>query len=209
MLDSDIGNTVLPMVRFYQKETQHPFNSEKENRPVFYMADFVRIEIPGNQYSIIDTFAGEHHKKSYPEAWSRYQNEKRELGDDGDITGTLLKDWSLLNPAQARELKHFHFYTVEQVANASDAQLSHVKMIIGMGEQSFREKARAYLAAAKGASAVEAEKKEVQKREEQINQLQEQLAKQQEQMQELMARLQTTAESPKRRGRSPKEKAPD
>jgi hypothetical protein len=33
-LDSDIGNSILPYVRFYQKEVKHEFNSEKEGRPI-------------------------------------------------------------------------------------------------------------------------------------------------------------------------------
>jgi len=189
MLDSDIGNNVLPYVRFYQKEVKNDFLSNKENRPIFEMRDFVRIEIPGNSYSIIDTYAGEHHKKSYPQQWAHYQNEKRDLGEDDHIQGTFLKEWALLTPAQAKELKHFHFYTVEQVANASDAQLSPIRMIVGMGEHSFREKARAFLAAANGAAAVEAEKKEVEKRDAQINELQARLEEQSRQMSELMARL--------------------
>ena len=194
MLDSDIGNTILPHVRFYQREMKHEFNSEKENRPIYYMADFVRIEIPGNQYSIIDTIAGEHHKQIYPEAWARYQNEKKELGDE-QVSGTLLKEWSLLNPAQVRELKHFHFYTVEQVAMASDAQLAPVVMIVGMGAHSFRDKARAYIAAAKGAATVDAQQQELKKRDEEIEALKAQMA-------QMMAMMKPEEA---KRGRKPKE----
>lgn len=196
MLDSDIGNQILPHVRFYQREMKHEFDSNKENRPIFFMADFIRIEIPGRSDSIIDTLATEYHKKAYPQQWARYENEKKELGDD-DVTGTLLKEWSLLNAAQVRELKHYHFYTIEQVALASDAQLAPVSMIVGMGANSFRDKAKAYIASAKGASQIESQQKELQKRDEEIAALK-------EQMQQMMAMLQAPKAEPKKRGRKPK-----
>lgn len=193
MLDSDIGNTILPAVRFYQKEMLHEFNTNKEGRPMYYMADFVRIEIPGNQYSIIDTFAGEHHKKMYPVQWARYQNEKKDLGDD-DISGTLLREWPILTAAQAKELKHYHFYTVEQVAQASDAQLAPIGMVIGMGTHVFREKAQNYLKRAKDSAIVDAQSEELRKRDAEIEALR-------QQMNELMA---SQVPERKKPGRKPK-----
>lgn len=199
MLDSDIGNTILPHVRFYQREMKHEFDSNKENRPIFFMADFIRIEIPGRSDSIIDTLATDYHKKAYPQQWARYENEKKELGDD-DVTGTLLKEWSLLNPAQVRELKHYHFYTIEQVAQASDAQLAPIVMVVGMGANSFRDKAKAYIASAKGAAIVDAQQQELKKRDEEISALKEQMA----QMMAMMQAPQASQEAPKKRGRKPK-----
>jgi hypothetical protein len=190
MLDSDIGNTILPHVRFYQKEVKHEFNSEKEGRPIYFMADFVRIEIPGNQYSIIDTFANKSHQDKYPIQWAKFQNEKRELGDD-DITGTLLKDWSILTAAQVRELKHYHFYTVEQVAQASDDQISKIQMIIGMGAHVFRQKAKDYLSRAKDSSILNAQADELRKRDVEIEQLKEQMNR----------LLEQASLEPKKRGR--------
>lgn len=190
MLDSDIGNTILPMVRFYQREQINNFKTKEEGRPIYYMADFVRIEIPGNQYTIIDTFASEYHKKAYPVQWARYQNEKKDLGDDS-IEGTVLREWAILTAAQAKELQHYRFYTVEQVANASDAQLAPIVMIVGMGANAFREKAKAYLARAKDSAIVDAQNDELRKRDAEIEALK-------AQMNELMAER-------KKPGRKPKE----
>jgi len=177
-LDSDT-NSILPHVRFYQREVKDEFKSKQENRPIYYMADFVRIEIAGNSYSIIDTFANEGHKQAYPVQWARYENEKKELGDD-DITGTVLGDWSILTAAQVRELKHYHFYTVEQVANASDAAIEKVTMVVGMSGFSFREKAQNYLKRAKDSSVLDAQNEELRKRDLEIEALK-------TQMNELMA----------------------
>lgn len=196
MLDSDIGNTILPHVRFYQREMQHEFNTNKEGRPIYYMADFVRIEIPGNQYSIIDTFATDYHKKQYPVQWARYQNEKKDLGDE-DISGTLLRDWPILTAAQAKELKHYHFYTVEQVANASDAQLGPIAMVIGMGTHAFREKAQNYLKRAKDSAIVDSQADELRKRDAEIEALKAQMA-------EIMQTMKAPEPERKKPGRKPK-----
>jgi len=196
MLDSDIGNSILPAVRFYQKEVPHEFNTQKEGRPIFFMADFVRIEIPGNQYSIIDTFAGENHKKLYPVQWARFQNEKRELGENDEISGTLLRDWPILTAAQVRELKHYHFYTVEQVAAASDDQINKVTMVVGMGGYAFREKAQNYLKRAKDSSILDSQAEELRKRDAEIETLK-------QQMNALMEKM--TPTEPKKRGPKAKE----
>lgn len=175
MLDSDVGNNILPMVRFYQREVKHEYNSEQQGRPIYYMADFVEIKVPGNQYTIIDTFANESHKRLYPQQWAFYQNQKRDM-NEGDIQGTLLRDWPILTAAQARELNHYHFYTVEQVANASDDQVGKVTMVVGMSGHSFREKARAYLSRNKDSAAIEAQNEELRKRDAEIEQLKAQMA---------------------------------
>ena len=193
MLDSDIGNTIVPHVRFFQKEVKHEFNSQKEGRPIYSMADFVRIEIPGNQYSIIETFANQGHKDRYPVQWAKYQNEKRDLGED-DVAGTLLKDWSILTAAQVRELKHYHFYTVDQVSQASDEQLSKIQMIIGMGPHVFRQKAKDYLARAKDSAILDAQADELRKRDAEIEQLK-------QQMNRLLEQSGGQTAEPKKRGR--------
>jgi hypothetical protein len=138
-------------VRFYAKEQEIPFQTALEGRPIFEMRDFVRIEVPGNQLSIIDTLANEDHKRRFPIQWAAYQNTK---GGEQIMPGTPLKDWALLNSAQAKELEHYRFYTVEQVANASDHNLQSIGMLAGMSPISFREKARAYLSSAKGSALV-------------------------------------------------------
>jgi hypothetical protein len=172
MLDSDIGNMILPNVRFYDKEQINNFKTEQENRPIYDMVTMVRIEIPGNQYSINDTIAGEHHKKAYPAQWARYQNEST----SDKVSGTLLSDWSILRASQVKELNHYHFYTVEQVANSSDEQVGKITMIVGMGGHAFREKARQYLKVAKDNAIVQHQDEELRKRDQEIEVLKQQMA---------------------------------
>ena len=163
-------------VRFYSKELQNDFLTNKEGRPISYMADFVRIEIPGNQLSIIDTFVNNSHKAQFPTQWALYLNEKADGNHNPDnVQGTLLRDWPILNAAQATELKHFKFYTVEQVANASDQQLMAIGMTAGMSPLALRDKAQAFLENAKDSSFAQKQAEELNLRDQQIADLKAQM----------------------------------
>jgi hypothetical protein len=156
------------------------FQTSVEGRPIKYMADFIIIEIPGDRNTIIDTFAREEHQKRFPVQWALYQNEKSDGGSE--IQGTLLRDWPILNAAQASELKHFKFYTVEQVASASDEQISSIGMMVGTSPLSFRDKAKAFLANAKDSAVVQQQADALRLRDAEIDGLK-------QQMQELLGKL--------------------
>lgn len=153
------GNDVFA-VRFYQAPYKMEWKSQQEGRPIYEMRDYVRIEIPGNQLSIIDTMANDDHKAKWPLQWAHYQNNQTGREDAG-LAGTLLREWPLLTAAQAKELEHWRFYTVEQVANASDLQLQSVGMLAGMSPLTFRDKARAFLATAKDTAVVQQQAEEL------------------------------------------------
>ena len=170
---SDVNNPDSRLnVKFYQRAINNEFKSNLEGRPIMEMADFVVIEVPGDNLTVIDTFAVDEHKKRFPVQWARYQNEKT----DGDIEGTLLHDWPILNAAVAAELKHFRFYTVEQIAAASDAQLNTLGMAAGMSPLSLRDKAKAFLSSAKGSALVQQQADELRKRDEELSAIKAQLA---------------------------------
>jgi hypothetical protein len=181
-------------VRFYSKPLQNEFLSSREGRPIHFMADFVRIEIPGNSTSIIDTYVNESHKNRFPIEWAQYLNEKTE-SDSIETQGTLIREWPLLTSAQATELRHFRFYTVEQIANSSDIQIMSIGMAAGMAPYALRDKAKAYLENAKDSALVQAQTEELRKREQEIADLKEQV--------ERMARL--FEEQKPKRGRPAKE----
>lgn len=163
-------------VRFYSKEVQNDFLTNKEGRPISFMADFVRIEIPGNQTSIIDTFVNNSHKTRFPQQWAIYLNEKADGNNNPDnVQGTLLRDWPILNSAQATELKHFKFYTVEQVASASDQQIMAIGMTAGMSPLALRDKAQAFLENAKDSSFAQKQAEELKLRDQQIEDLKAQM----------------------------------
>ena len=192
-LDSDVmGADARLAVKFYENTIQNDFLSKKEGRPIFETRDYIRIEVPGDMNTIIDAPVNQGHIDRFPIHWARYQNDKQAAGS-ADFQGTLLKDWSLLSAAQAAELRHFKFYTVEQIASASDEQIGRVGMAAGLAPFSLREKAKAYLAHAKDSSVVQAQAEELRKRDEEI-------AAMKRQLEELARQV----EAPKR-GRPPKE----
>ena len=173
-IDTDLNNPDSRLaVKFYSREIDNEFQSLAEGRPIKFMADFVRIEVPGDRLTIIDTFAKDEDKRRFPVQWAMYQNEKSDGGDQ--IQGTLLKDWPILNAAQASELKHFKFYTVEQVATASDEQIGSIGMMVGMSPLSFRDKAKAFLANAKDSAVVQQQAEALRQRDDEIAAMKRQL----------------------------------
>ena len=173
MYETDYNNPDSRLnVKFYQKAVQNNFKTALEGRPIMEMADFILIEVPGNQTLTIDTYVSDSDKQRFPVQWARYQNEKV----DGDIEGTLLNDWPVLSAATAAELKHFKFYTVEQIAGASDAQLNTIGMAAGMSPFALRDKAKAFLSSAKDTALVQQQADELSKRDEMIARMQAQIA---------------------------------
>jgi len=170
---SDLNNADSRLnVKFYQRAIENEFKSALEGRPIMEMRDFIIIEVPGDNLTVIDTFAVDEHKKRFPIQWARYDNEKT----DGDVEGTILSDWPVLNAAIAAELKHFRFYTVEQIAEASDAQLNALGMTAGMSPLGLRDKAKAFLSTAKGSALVQQQADELRKRDEELSAIKAQLA---------------------------------
>jgi len=144
-------------VRFYKRELEIPYKSEAEGRPILQMVDFVRIEVPGDRLNVIDTLVDLGHKKRFAALWAAYQAEQQV----DHIEGTLLTQVPFLTSATAMELRHFKFYTVEQGATASDAQLANIGASIGMSAYAFREKCKAYLENAKDSAAATRQAREL------------------------------------------------
>jgi hypothetical protein len=132
-------------VRFYRKPMKNEYESNEKSRDIFFDVDFVEIMVPGDSNTIIDTPVREEHKKRFPIHWARYQNSV--AGEEQHI-GTPLSSWAKLSPAQVAELKAIKFFTVDQVANASDAQIQKLGMSAGMSPYAFRDAALVFLKSA-------------------------------------------------------------
>ena len=144
-------------VQFYEKPLHMEFLSEKEQRPIYENCVFVKIFTPGDKLNIIDTIARKEHQDRFPQQWAAFKN--RQGGDTGYI-GTPIAEWPRISASQAEELKAIKFFTVESVANASDAQLQGIGMIAGQSAFTFRDEAKRFLMVADAASKLsEADKK--------------------------------------------------
>lgn len=152
-------------VTFFNKPIQNSFKTNEAGRPIFEDRIMVRIMTPGNALNIVETFAREEHKRRFPLQWAHF--EQGRTGDQREI-GTPVSQWPLLTGAQAEELKAVKFFTVEQVAGASDEQLQKLQMVVGQSPFTLRDKARAYLAAAAGTALPQAQAEELAKRDQEI-----------------------------------------
>jgi hypothetical protein len=184
MLDSDIANPDSRLyVEFYSKPIQNEFRSQQEGRPIFEDCDMVKIYVPGDNTTIIDTYVNDSHKARFPLHWAHFQN-KREGGQD---SGTPLSAWPILTPSQIEELRAIKFYTVESIATASDQQLQRIGMIAGMAPTAFRDRAARYLKSAADESYVNLQAEQMKRMEEEREAMKKQMAEMQEMMKVLAA----------------------
>jgi hypothetical protein len=142
-IDSDTqGADARLAVQFYKKSVKQDIASDEAGRPIFKEFDFVRIMIPGDNLTEIDTYAQESHKQRFPRQWAHYQNQ---VSNHQDIVGTPLEQWPQVTRSQADELRGLKFHTVESIADCSDQQLQRIGMVAGMSPHNFRLKAKAFL----------------------------------------------------------------
>ena len=161
------------VVEFYTKAVQDNFESSKQGRPVFSDAIYVRINVPGLKEMQWDMPARSDHKQRFPLQWAHYKNKTE--GDAREV-GTPLAEWPVLTRSQAEEFRAIKFFTVESIANASDANINNLGMIGGMSPYTLREKARAFLKAATDAALPQHQAEELAKRDAEIAMLKEQMA---------------------------------
>ena len=167
-IESDSSNADSRLaVQFYKRSVNQEQESIAAGRPIFKEFDFVRIMVPGDNLTEIDTYASETHKTRFPIQWANYMNK---VGNQEGFSGTPIEQWPQVTRSQADELRGLKFYTVEAVANCSDQQLQRIGMVAGMSPHNFREKAKAYLNLA-------ADSADIAKREEELQALREENAK--------------------------------
>lgn len=143
ILPSDENNADSRLaVTFYKRSVKQERESDEAGRPIFKEFDFVRICVPGDNLTEIDTYAQESHKQRFPRQWAHYQNQ---TAGHEQLVGTPIEEWTLISRSQAEELKGIKFRTVEDVAHCSDQQLQRIGMIAGMSPHNFREKAKQFI----------------------------------------------------------------
>ena len=159
-IESDIqGADSRLAVQFYKRSVKQDMASDEAGRPIFKEFDFVRIMIPGDNLTEIDTYAQESHKQRFPRQWAHYQNQ---VAGHEDIIGTPLDQWPQVTRSQAEELRGLKFYTVEAIADCSDQQLQRIGMVAGMSPHNFRLKAKAFLNLANDSAEVAHKEEELQ-----------------------------------------------
>lgn len=171
------------LVNFFRKAIQNNFQSEEQGRPIFDEADMIRIEIPGDKTTIIETFVREDHKKKHPLQWAHYQN--KQGGDQRLVGKTPISQWPRLSVSQVAELQYLKFLSVEDIANASDGALSNLGMIGGMSPYAFREAAQRFLKLAADEAVVQQSDKALAAVKDENSTMREQMAAMQAQLEKL------------------------
>ena len=196
-IDSDMqGADARLAVQFYKKSVKQDDASNEAGRPIFKEFDFVRIMIPGDNLTEIDTYAQESHKQRFPRQWAHYQNQ---VGNHQDIVGTPLEQWPQVTRSQAEELRGLKFHTVESIAECSDQQLQRIGMVAGMSPHNFRLKAKAFLNLATDSAEVAQRESEMQALKEENAKIKAETDAKLTAMQEQMSALLATVAKPKTR----------
>lgn len=148
MLASDLNNPEfigarnpddLLHVEFYWNDPIDKNKSEELGKLVREQrTPFIRIMVPGQNNSILETPVEDRHKQRFPQKWIAWQMKEGLIDGGKDIPGWKIEDWTHLDDTQRRELNYLRFHTVELIAGASDAQVQRM----GMGGVSLRENAR-------------------------------------------------------------------
>lgn len=167
-------------VRFYIHPLQDEDETAKQGRPIFRDTHMIEIRVRGDRNNIVNRPLRPEDKTRFASAWRAFENHEKQVDQ-----GTPLREWPVMSTSMVEELKYLGFYTVEQLANASDGVIGKYA---GLG--TWKQKAKAYLDLAAGGAPIS----ELQKQNEDLRSTNEMLKKQ---LDELSARVAAMAEKSK------------
>jgi len=102
-------------VEFYERAVPDP--DADSDTPAYKKAIYVRKKIP-NSRNVVDQPMKAEDKLKYAELWRQF-----EAGEETKIDGWLIEQWPRVDVAQVESLKARNIYTVEMLAEMSDANL--------------------------------------------------------------------------------------
>lgn len=169
-------------VQFYVKAVMNNFKSAEAGRPIFDEKDFVRIIVPGDRNTVVDTVVSPEYAHRFR---SRYEAFKRNQATP--VTGTPLAIWPHISVGMRAELAAAHVTTVEQLAELPDNLAQRF-----MGINSLRQKAQTFLQAANDGAAASKLQLALEQRDNEIEVLKRQMAE----LQTALASVTATAKRP-------------
>lgn len=175
-------------VQFFYEEIPDAKKTAEMGRPIFKSVEMCEIRIPGDK----DNVTVERVSRMQPDPRLRFpgQYARHKAGEAVQIEGTLLRQWGLITPAEAKSYEAIDVYTVEQLAGMSDATCQKHRGVLA-----DRQKAKDWLDKAKGLEPVAQARSE-----------NERLRAENEALREAVAELGGNVpepREPKRRGRPP------
>jgi hypothetical protein len=167
-------------VQFYVNAVMNNFKSAQAGRPIFDEKDFIRIIVPGDRNTVIDTVVTPEYAQRFR---SRYDAFKRKQAQP--VTGTPLSIWPHVSVGMVAELAAAHVTTVEQLADLPDNLAQRF-----MGINSLREKAKVFLKVAGDNAAASKLQLELEQRDNEIEVLKRQMVEMQAAMAAMSAKKQ-------------------
>ena len=157
-------------VQFYLRAVMNNFKSSHEGRPIFDEVDYVRIIVPGDKNTIIDTKVTPEYAQRFASNFEKYKKNQSQA-----VTGTPLEVWPQMTVGQVAELKAMNVHTVEQLAELPDNLAQRI-----MGSHDLRRRAIAFLELAAGDAANSKLAAELDKRDNEIELLKAQMLQMQQ-----------------------------
>lgn len=180
-------------VQFLEHSHFDDVQTREQGRPVFRMAEYIRITIPGNMNDNVFRPVRSTDFDRFPMQWAAYKNGKTQS------IGIPLTEWPQISRAQVDELAFFKVKTVEELAGISDANAQKF-----MGLNQLRQKAQLYLQTLKDEQPFATMQAELSTRDEKIDSLTNQLTQAMEaitKLQEMNAARAAEEAKPRRNGR--------
>jgi len=147
-------------VIFYRDIQKNEIKSTEQGRPIFDEIDVVKIISPGQR----DSFVGDatpDYQQRFPGQWARYKAGQ----DQSSNTGTPLNMLPWMSISAVAEFKAMNCHTVEQLVGMPDSVSQRF-----MGHHQIKQRAQAYLDAAKDAAPILRLNAEIEKRDDQLKQ---------------------------------------
>lgn len=129
---------VFPIFRREAVHNEH--KSMEAGRPIYDTVEMLQIIIPGDPGNSPLRRVSEPDKIRFADAYERFKKE-----EEMSFDGTPVDVWNRLEVKQVAALKHMGFFTVESIANVSDANVGK----LGMGGYMLRDMAKAFVEASK------------------------------------------------------------
>lgn len=150
--------------QFFTQAVKNETKSLVEGRPIFDEKVLIRILTPGSR-DVMVTTASEQYRMRFPKQWERFKMKHSQTQD-----GTPLEEVPFLTVGQIAELKGVNVHTLEQLAGMSDVLAQKF-----MGSHQLRQRAQAFLQAAKESAPVQQLQAELEKRDNEIELLKSQV----------------------------------
>lgn len=132
-------------VKFYMGTVRDEEKSTEVGHPVFNDVPFIKIMVPGDKNTVIDTYADASYQRRFSRLWAQFKAQETQTS-----SGMPIREWPVVTRGQAEELAYRNIYTVEQLAVVADTHAQHI-----MNFHVLKAKAAAYVAMAKDAALVQ------------------------------------------------------